>query len=229
MEISNTSDLKNLKRVTSLSISDAGKGKTWFLGTMAKYGKPFIIDTEMGMTTIADKNIDYVTVKSWKDFLAALTWYWKNWEEKGYTHLGIDSITRAQMYRVFELNKDGKLDRGQWGEVLADVRKVISRLTLECPTSVHVNAMAMESEDELTKITKIFPNLQGAMKFDLAGYFDVVLYHHSGEKNGEQQYWVQTQGDQRIPARSRLTAVKPLKKFEQNDYGILADILGGSQ
>ncbi len=224
----NTSQLKNIGRITSLSLGDGGKGKTYFAGTIEDYGKPYVIDAEGGLTTLANRSIDFDTVSSWKEFLDQCAWYFNNYEKEGYTHLVVDSITRLQQYRCLELNKDGKLTQSQWGEVLADVRKVIDRLTKACPTSVHVTAMAMEAKDELTGATKVFPNLQGAMKFDLAGYFDVVLYHHSGEKDGKQTHWVQTQGDQRIPARSRLDSIKPLKKYELNNYGILADIVGGN-
>ena len=53
----------------------------------------------------------------------------------------------------------------------------------------------------------------------------VVGGEHSGEKDGEQVYWVQTQGDQRITARSRLDSIKKLNKYEKNNYSIIHDIL----
>ena len=97
--------------------------------------------------------------------------------------------------------------------------------TKQCPTHVHVSAMAMESKDDITGGVKIYPNIQGAFKYDLAGYFDVVMYHDCGVKNKEQVYWVQVQGDERITARSRLDSIKKLNKFEPNTYGIINDIL----
>jgi len=226
MEIRKSTELIEGAKVNTLSIGDSGKGKTWFAGTIADYGKPFIIDSEKGLMTAATKVFDYVEVNTFKEFQEACVWFMKNAEKEGYTHLVVDSVTRLQQYLAESISKDMKLSQQQWGEILATLRKTVNWLTKECPTHVHVSAMAMESKDELTGGVKIFPNIMGAFKFDLAGYFDVVLYHDCGiNKSNEQAYWVQTKGDSRIPARSRLDAIKPLKKFERNDYGIIADIL----
>ncbi len=224
MEIQSSKNILKDRRVTSLSIGDSGKGKTFFAGTICNHGKPFFIDSEGGLKTVANHEFDYVSVNSWAEFTSALTWYWSNHKEAGYTHLVVDSFTRLQQYLGRELSPDGKLTQAQWGEVLASMRKVIDRLTKECPTSVHVSAMAMESKDDLTGQIKIYPNIQGAFRYDLAGYFDVVLYHDCAEKNGDQVYWVQTKGDQRITARSRLDSVKKLNKHERNDYAVIANI-----
>lgn len=225
MEIKKSSDLAANAKVNTLSIGDSGKGKTWFGGTISDYGKPFIIDAELGLMTSANKEFDYVSVNSFAEFSSACQWYMTNYEEHGYTHLVVDSITRLQQYLVREISPDMKLSQQQWGELLATLRKTIDWLTKSCPTHVHVSAMAMESKDDLTGGIKIFPNIQGAFRYDLAGYFDVVLYHDCGEKEGEQVYWVQTQGDQRVTARSRLDSIKKLNKFERNDYGIIHNIL----
>jgi hypothetical protein len=224
MEVKSSTDLVLNPKCNTLSIGDSGKGKTWFIGTIADYGKPFIIDSERGLITAADKTFDYVDVNNFKEFGEACKWYMENWEEKGYTHLVVDSITRLQQYLAKEINEDMKLDRQQWGELLATLRKTVNWLTKECPTHVHVTAMAMESKD-MDHNVKIFPNIQGAFKHDLAGYFDVVLYHDCGEKDKKQKYWVQTEADGRIQAKSRLHCLKKLNKYEPNTYQIINNIL----
>lgn len=229
MEIKKSSDLRVNPKVNTLSIGDSGKGKTWFAGTIADYGKPFIIDAEKGLITSCDKEFDYTEVDTFKQFGDACKWYMENHEKHGYTHLIVDSITRLQQYLAKEISPDMKLTQQQWGEILATLRKTIDWLTKHCPTHVHVNAMAMESKDELTGAIKIYPNIQGAFRYDLAGYFDVVMYHDCGEKDGKQVYWVQTQGDQRITARSRLDSIKKLNKFERNDYGIINAIIDNKE
>lgn len=225
MEIKKSSELKVNPKVNTLSIGDSGKGKTYFCGTIADYGKPFIIDAEKGLMTAANKEFDYVEVDSFEDFGKACHWYMSNYKQHGYTHLVVDSITRLQQYLAREISPDMKLTQQQWGEILATLRKTIDWLTKKCPTHVHVNAMAMESKDDLTGAIKIYPNIQGAFRYDLAGYFDVVMYHDCGVKDGNQVYWVQVQGDERITARSRLDSIKKLNKYERNDYGIINDIL----
>ena len=225
MEIKKSSELMTNAKVNTLSIGDSGKGKTWFAGTIADYGKPFIIDAEKGLMTAANKEFEYTEVDTFKQFGDACKWYMTNYKEHGYTHLVVDSITRLQQYLAREISPDMKLTQQQWGEILATLRKTIDWLTKQCPTHVHVTAMAMESKDDITGAIKIYPNIQGAFKYDLAGYFDVVMYHDCGVKGDQQVYWVQTQGDERITARSRLDSIKKLKKHERNDYGIINDIL----
>lgn len=212
-------------KIHSLSVGDSGKGKTHFIGSICDHGKPYIIDAEGGVKTIANKKFDYEQVDTYQDFLKELAWYYNNWQKNGYTHLVVDSITRLQQYRMFEYHKDGKLTQNQWGELLADLRKVVNQVTKTCPTSSHWTAMAMESKDELSGAVKIYPNLGGAFKFDLAGYFDVVLYHDCKYSGDKQSYYVMTQGDERVTtARSRLDCLKKLNKFEPSNYGIIANI-----
>ena len=68
MEIQSSSDLKKNLVVRSLSIGDSGKGKTWFAGSIAKYGNPFIIDSEKGLTTIANHEFDSTHVSTFSQF-----------------------------------------------------------------------------------------------------------------------------------------------------------------
>lgn len=226
MEIKNTKETAKNLRLNTLSIGDSGKGKTWFIGSIKECGyNPFVIDAEGGVTTICDKDIDYVSVNTWSDLEKAYGLFLENYQEKGWTHFVVDSITRLQQYLVFELDPSGKITRQQWGEVLAKLRKFVDVLTKQCPVPVHMTAMAMESEDEITKMKKVYPNIQGAFKHDLAGYFDVTMYHDCGEKDGQTVYWVQTEGDQRITARNRASNIKKLEKFEANDYAIIKSII----
>lgn len=229
MEIRSSSDLRANITIKSLSIGDSGKGKTYFAGTIADYGKPFIISSEGGLLTSCDKEFDYVEVNTFKQFEEACGLFMQIYKEKGYTHLVVDSITRLQYYLTRDLAPDGKLTQNQWGEVLAKLRKVVDWLTKEVPIHVHVTAMAKESKDELTGMVKIYPNLQGAFQYDLAGYFDIVLYHDCKYKGDEQQYYVWTKGDQRVVAKSRLDKIKPLNKYEHNNYSIIAGIYKGDK
>jgi len=227
MEIKSSKNLLDNVRVNSISVADSGKGKTYFIGTICDYdnGKPFIIDAEGGLATVADKDFDYVTVNTWDEFLEACTWYYNNAKESGYTHLVIDSVTRLQKYLSNKMAPTGKVTQAQWGEILASLTAIIDRLTKTCPTHLHVTAMACESKDDLTGMTKIFPSVQGQFKYDLCGYFDIVLYHDCGMKKDKQVYWTQTEGDERIVAKSRFNSVKQLGKFQANNYGFINEII----
>jgi len=224
MQILNNQDIMNDTKVHSLSIGDSGKGKTWFIGTICGHGNPFIIDSEGGLKTIRDKKFEAVQVNGFQEFKEAVGWFMQNYQEKGYTHLVVDSFTRLQQYLIAEQCGDNKPNFDDWAVVLASLRKVVNFLTKECPVPVHMTAMAMESKDELSGMVKVYPNIQGSFKFDLAGYFDVVLYHNCGGQGDEQKYWVQAKGDERITARSRLQG---LNKYEPNDYSIIVNLLKG--
>lgn len=225
MEIKTSDKLLDRSITHSISMGDSGKGKSYFIGTICDHGNPFVVDTEGGLLTIADKTFDYVSINSFQEFSEAFTWYMANWEKKGYTHFVVDSFTRLQHYLMREINPEGKLTMNEWGEVLARLRKTIDVLTKLCPTSTHVSAMATESKDELTGQIKIYPNLQGSFRYDLAGYFDFVFYHDCGEKNGQQQYWIQAQGDQRVTARSRGPKGLQLEKIITNDYANIVNFM----
>jgi hypothetical protein len=235
VEVKSSKILSENIQVNSLSIGDSGKGKTYFAGTICDHGKPFVIDAEGGLGTICDKDFDYVAINSYEELEQAYGLFMQTYKEKGYTHLVIDSITRLQQYLAFRINKDGKLTQAQWGEVLATLRKMTDGITKQLKEKgihLHMTAMAMESKDELTGQTKIFPNIQGAFKFDLAGYFDIVLYHDCApgkDKEGKPvtKYWVQTEGDTRITARSRYNSIKKLNRHEISNYSIIANIYGG--
>lgn len=224
MEIKSTKTIANDGTIRSLSIGDSGKGKTHFSGSISKYGKPFVIDVEKGLSTCAGLDIDYVAINNWDELGEAYGWFLANYKEHGYTHLVIDSLTRLQEYWIRDNAPDGKMTQAQWGQCLAWMKKFVDKVTRECPVHVHMTAMAMESKDEITGGIKVFPNIQGQFKHNLPGYFDIVLYHDCGVREGKTIYWVQTEGDQRIIARNRLNTVSPMAKLEESDYGIIARI-----
>jgi len=226
IEVKKSSDLKANLRQTILSIGDSRTGKTHFIGTMCEHEKVLVINAEDGLATIADKQFDAIKVNSFAQFKEALNWY-MSVGHKDYTMLSIDSLNRVQSYLQYELDADGKLSQNQWGEVLATMRKFIDVLSKQCPTSLHITSMAMESKDELTGQIRIYPNIQGSFKYDLTGYFDTVLFHTCApDKDGSTKYWCQIQGDSRVIAGSRHQALKGMKNIPA-DYGFIKSKVGG--
>ena len=224
VKIIKSEDMFVNRRQTILSMGDSRTGKTAFLGTICDHEKVLILNAEDGLSTIEGKKFDAIRVTTFKEFKEALNWYLTE-GHKDYTMLAVDSINRVQSFLAFELDKDGKLTQNQWGEVLATLRKVLEVLQTKCPTGYFMSSMAMESKDELTGRIRIYPNLGGAFKYDLTGYFDTVLYHHAkADTKGETQYYCQLQGDTRVVAGSRLTGLKGIKNIPC-DYGIMIGIL----
>ena len=215
MEIKSSKDTVDSTRTTSISIGASRTGKTHLIGTMCDVGKVFIIDAEDGLKTIRGKDYDYYTVNNWKETEDILNWFMSGGHSK-YTHLAIDSINRIQAYLVASVTVDadehgknkGVMTMSKWGIVGAKLRKIVDVLTKQSPTSVHMNVTAMESKDEVTGATMLYPSLSGAFKHEILGYFDTIMYHRAGVDKGEQKYWIQLGADARIQAGTRIQKLK---------------------
>jgi len=229
-----------MKKICGLSHGDSGKGKTHFIGTMCKFGRPFIIDTERGLLSIADKDgqYDHSTVSTYREFVAAVDWYFANAVEKKYTYLVVDSITRLQRLLIDEILKvpmgdtlsalalkPKTLSIREWGEINTTMTAVVDTICLKSPTSVHFTALSGESTDEVSGITKVWPLVQGGFRFQLPGFFDLVLYHDSQLKDGKVNYYIQTEGCARNIAKNRMGHLGKLKTFELNNYEVIHNVL----
>ena len=244
MDIKTAEDLKTMTKTTTVCIGDSRKGKTHFLGTMTDYGKLFVIDCESGLASIRDKKFDFVTVSNWEEAREALNWFMVEGQTK-YNMIGIDSITRLQSYlkQFLILQPDGYTEANPNGtgknrgimtmskyDVLATMlRKVVDALTKLDGISFHANAMACEDKDAVSGMVKIWPNLQGGMKFDLVGYFDTVMYNQMGKNaDGKTVYWSEITGSDRNSAGTRFKEVRT--KYGDtmpNDYGCIVAALKG--
>lgn len=229
----NSSDMFKDRRKTILSMGDSRTGKTYFLKTMCKHEKMFIIDVEGGLSTAEGENFECVRVTTFKEFKDVLNWYtgaaklagFPDRSTKNYTMLAIDSANRLQTLLVHSIQPDGKLTQNQFGEVLATMRKLFETLESKLTTGLFVTSMAMESKDELTGRVRIYPNVVGAFKYDLTGYFDTVLYHHAKvDTKGDVKYHCQLHGDSRVVAGSRLLKLKGIKNIPC-DYGTMLSLL----
>lgn len=242
MDIKTSEELKTNGKTTTICIGDSRKGKTYFLGTMSTHGKLFVLDCEQGLATIKSAKFDYATVSNWEEARDVLNWFMVEGQTK-YTMFGLDSITRLQSYlKQFLINKpDGYTESNPNGngknagimtmskyDVLATMlRKVIDALTKLETVSFHANAMACEDKDAVSGMVKIWPNLQGGMKFDLIGYFDTIMYNQMGKNEaGETVYWTELAGSDRNCAGTRLQELK--EKYGAtmpNDYGCIVAAL----
>lgn len=233
-------------RTTSISIGTSRVGKTHFIGTIADCGKLFILDTEDGLRTIEDKKFDYVTANTWQEAMNVLNWYMEEGYKK-YTHFALDSLNRLQVYLIDAVVRDsgsvvkdknnnpvkdsnqGQMTMNKWGIVTAQTKKIVDLLTKVCPSSVHMNVTAMESKDEVTGITKLYPALSGAFKHEALGYFDSILYHRAAIDSGVQKFWIQLGADGRIDAGTRLQSVKKMYgAVMPNDYACIHNTLTSS-
>ena len=242
MEIKKSSDITTTTRTTSVSIGTSRVGKTYFIGTIADCGKLFVLDTEDGLRTIQHKSFDYKTVSNAVEAREVLNWFMGG-GHKDYTHFALDSLNRWQAYVLDSIKENsivlapeagndshkGVMTMNKWGLLTAYTKKIVTVLTTLCPTSVHMNVTAMESKDEVSGLTKLYPALGGAFKHEALGFFDSILYHRAAIDNGEQKFWIQLGADGRIDAGTRLQEVKA--KYGQvmpNDYACIYNELSSN-
>jgi len=234
MEIQKSSTIATNKRTTTISIGASRVGKTHFIGTIADHSKLFILDLEDGLKTIAGKSFDYKTCNTWVEAEQVMAWFFTGGQSE-YTHFAIDSINRLQSYLVDDVKEKpdehgknkGMMTINKWGIVGAKLKKVIDMCTKQLTTSVHMNVTAMESKDEVTGATMLYPSLAGAFKHEVLGYFDTIMFHRTALDKGEQKYWIQLAGDTRIQAGTRIQSLKDkYGAIMPCDYACIAECIG---
>lgn len=237
MEIKKSSEIAASERTTTISIGGSRVGKTHFIGTACDVRRVFILDTEDGLKTIADKKFDYFTANNWTEVQQVLNWYMSE-GHSNYDVFAIDSINRLQHYMLDAIKADsaavgvsgdkykGEMTMNKWGLLTAQTKKIVDLLTKLCPTSVHMNVTAMESKDEVTGMVMLYPALSGAFKHEILGYFDTILYHKAGIEKGEQKYWCQLAADSRVQAGTRLQVLRTTYgNVMPNDYACIHNAL----
>lgn len=225
MEIKSGKDIAKIKSHL-LIIGKPKKGKTAMLGTVANHEKLFIISLEKGLTTLTGGDFDYVECGDYDAFKEALNYFMKNYKEKGYTALGIDSITRAQSYLIAKLlgpakadGKARKLDFDGYSEMLATMRKLLDVLT-KAEDFVTIMIAHEEDKDD-SKNTSNWPLLDGTIKYEISGYFDTVLVCENGlDTKGNLSYFARIQGNEKCIAGTRLKHLANVKAIA-NDYKFL--------
>jgi len=195
------------------------RGKTRMLGTASMHEKLFIISCERGLSTIAGGKFDFVECDTYDEYMQALEWFMSNQKKKGYTALGIDSITRVQHYLIDKLlggKTNQKLSFDKFAEMLATLRKQLDVLT---KTEDFTTIMIVHEEDKPDNGSmNNYPLLDGAIKFEIAGYFNTVVVAQSGlDKAGKMSYYCMLQGNEKCVAGSRLKHLRGISAVP-NDY-----------
>ena len=99
---------------------------------------------------------------------------------------------------------DKKLSYDEFAEILATMRKQLDMLTKS--TDFRVIMLCHEEDKASGGNMNNYPLLDGAIKFEIAGYFDIVLVSQCGldTKTKKMKYWCKLQGNDKCVAGSRL-------------------------
>ena len=192
LKINSTSDVET-GRIVGLVVGQSGIGKTSLVGTLE--GRTLIASAEGGLLCIRKfpkeikDRIDYVEIKSLKDFTEFCDLVSKDETKKKYQNLFIDSLTEIGETILKDLKKDPKLSDEKNGfKLYGKNNEIFTWFVKEMrdmpPYNVWFTCLNSYEKDgvELREVFN-FPGSKG--KENLKGWLDLVLKYevfNSGEE-----------------------------------------------
>lgn len=180
MEIKNLTEDEGSNRIVGLIVGESGIGKTTLAGTLK--GKTLIASAESGLICLKKfpleirKNIDFVEIKSIKDFHDFYELINKEENKEKYDNLFVDSLTEIGEVILADLKKDPKMTDnfklyGRLAEIFSWFVKMLRDIKpynvwITCLNSYEKNGVEMVEEFN-------FPGGKG--KENLKGWLDLVL------------------------------------------------------
>lgn len=185
--------------LSSFVYGKAGTGKTQFIGT---FPKPFVIDTDLGMLTLAGKDIksfsittDMMMYDTILNIIQDIKHQKGPWEKGGPLSdrktIAIDSmsITGATMFtQILEVQK--KDTRSAYGTLLSQLTTLTSLFRELKLYGYHVIATAGEvtKENNQTGISEPVPLLPGSFRDFIAHQFDQAMWFEVQVRQGKPTY-----------------------------------------
>lgn len=172
-------------KVKAVIYGASGAWKTVFGATAPK---PIFASAEGGLLSVADKNIQFVEIKSLKD-LQELLIYLKT-QKHDFETVVIDSITEINDIIKQDIEKrTGKwMQLQDWWELAKKIKAILRWFR---DLDMHVIFLAQEvSESDEGVVTKIVPSLNGKAATEIAYFMDNVGYLMI-DKTGERKLLTQ--------------------------------------
>lgn len=188
-------------KVKAVIYGASGSGKTTFAGNAKK---AIFASAEGGLLSIADKNVDYVEIKSLQDLIEMRNYL--STQKHDFETVIIDSITEINDIIKLEIEKKtGKAMQLQdWGTLQ---KRIVEVLRSFRDLDMNVLFIAQEKEaskDENGVSAKLVPNLNGDMADRIAYFMDIVGYIYI-TKTGEHK--VITSANPRLLTKDRTNLI----------------------
>lgn len=128
IKIQSTADIE-ISGVKTIVYGGAGVGKTRLCATAPT---PIIVSAESGLLSLADGNVDFIEVKSLKEWDETYRWAKSSAEAKNYETICLDSLSEIAEVLVAELKPTVKDARQAYGQ-LADAMMPMLRKFRDLP------------------------------------------------------------------------------------------------
>ena len=206
-----------------LVYGEPGAGKTFLAGTAQDHPKTtpmLMLDVEGGTTTLRHRpDIDVIQVRS-TDHIIEIHNMLVTDNSGYYKTVCIDSLTELQkldMAGIMRELVERKPDRNpdvpdvrEWGITGSHMRKIVRHFR-DLPMNTILTALAEPYKDN-TGAVKLYPNLPGKMRTELAGFFDVVGYLYTFTQQDEEEKEaisrvIQFTGTEKLIAKDRTASL----------------------
>jgi hypothetical protein len=217
---------------------DSGTGKSIFASTFPTPG--FVFDFDKGIDSYRGKDFDYeqfdLSPQGWVQFEKTLMTLEKELKEDcRYKTIIIDSttvMTDLAMERSMQLDPKRSATNGPlWNVHYQMVKNLVEgklRKIINLPCNIVVIAhLENITNQETGALIGIEPLLTGNLSKRVPGYFSEVYYANVKQKDGKNQYLMQTVNKGFYKARSRMRGVEDyLEDYVPNDYNKIMEMLG---
>lgn len=162
---------------------NSGVGKTTFAATAPK---ALILSAEAGLLSIADKDVDVISINSWKDLQEAFE-YLKNGKHE-YQTVVLDSLTELQKkHQDYLLQSSGheRLSMQSWGDNIQAMRKTC-RAFRDLPMNVIlISLVSSESGEDGSGGGKSLALNGKSLPNEVMGFMDLVGYMVAAESKDD--------------------------------------------
>lgn len=203
INLTTTREQAKINGVKILVYGQAGAGKTVLCATTPDHSKTIILSAEAGLLSIADADIDVITITSVQDLMDAYTWLTEDPQGLSYEWICLDSISEIAEVVLNAAKKSSKDPRAAYGEMQERVEDAI-RAFRDLPRNVYFSAK-MESYQDDAGVVRYQPMLPGKrLPAGLAYFFDEVLFLRvEKDEKGNPVRYLQTQPDVKYHAKDR--------------------------
>lgn len=211
----------------------AGTGKTKFFGS---FPKPYILDTDLGLLTIAGQDYKSFYADTDSDVYGTFINIIQDAKhKKGPFAPGealadrktvvIDSLSELSVRLFNQIMDENKKDaRSAYGILLKRMSTLVSLLRELKLYGYHVVATAGETakENNLTGMLEPVPLINGGFRDHVAGMFDLSLWFETVTMNGKPKYFAYSVAEKGRAAKERLNLGN---KIENINFDILVTAL----